>query len=85
MNAKKNALGSDLARVDAHTITSDEYDEIPELTDADMARGVWKIGDRVVSEAALAETLSVPAHRPIKPVYVRQFVALCDKIKELSP
>lgn len=51
MNAKKNALGSDLARVDAHTITSDEYDEIPELTDADMARGVWKIGDRVVSEA----------------------------------
>lgn len=40
---------------------------------------------QVFSRAALAETLSVPAHRPIKPVYVRQFVALCDKIKELSP
>lgn len=51
MNAKKNALGSDLARVDAHVITADEYDEIPELTDADMRRGTWKIGDRAVSEA----------------------------------
>ncbi|MDP1612166.1 MAG: hypothetical protein Q8M11_14020 [Sulfuritalea sp.] len=26
----------------------------------------------------------VPAHRPIKPVYVRQFVALADKAKELQ-
>jgi hypothetical protein len=26
----------------------------------------------------------VPAHRPIKPVYVRQFVALLDKAKELQ-
>ena len=25
----------------------------------------------------------VPAHRPVKPVYVRQFLALVDKIEEL--
>lgn len=50
MNANKNALGSDLARMDAHVIGMDEYDELPELTDADMRRGVWKIGERVVSE-----------------------------------
>jgi predicted RNA binding protein YcfA (HicA-like mRNA interferase family) len=34
----------------------------------------------VFSHAALPETVCVPAHRPIKPVYIRQFVALCDKI-----
>lgn len=39
----------------------------------------------VFSHPGVAETLSVPAHRPIKPVYVRQFVALCDKVKELKP
>lgn len=31
---------TDLARVDAHEITAEEYDEIPELTDAMMARAV---------------------------------------------
>jgi len=32
-------LKSDLARVDAHEIQSDEYDELPELTDDILARG----------------------------------------------
>jgi hypothetical protein len=32
----------------------------------------------------VAEKLCVPAHKPIKPVYIRQFVALIDKVKELS-
>ena len=27
---------------------------------------------------------SVPAHRPIKPVYVRQFIDLIDAVKELE-
>jgi len=31
------------------------------------------------------DIVSVPAHRPIKPVYVRQFVALVDKGKESQP
>lgn len=30
------------------------------------------------------EDVCVPAHRPIKPVYVRQFLALVDKAKELQ-
>ena len=45
MTAKNSALGSDLARMDAHTIKPQEYDELPEITDADMQRGTWKIGD----------------------------------------
>ncbi|GHU07239.1 HicA-related toxin-antitoxin protein [Betaproteobacteria bacterium] len=36
---------------------------------------------QVFAHALIAEKLSVPAHRPIKPVYIRQFVVLVDKIK----
>ena len=36
----------------------------------------------VFSHGAVMEIAVVPAHRPIKPVYVRQFVALVDKVKE---
>lgn len=39
---------SDLARVDAHAITPEEYDEIPELTDAMLARADFHVGDRFV-------------------------------------
>ena len=33
MSESKSASGSDLAKVDAHQVTPEEYDEIPELTD----------------------------------------------------
>lgn len=36
----------------------------------------------VFSHPVVAEVVSVPARRPIKPAYVRQFVALIDKAKE---
>ena len=51
MNAKLQNLGSDLTRVDAHVIQADEYDEIPELSDVDLARGTWKIASKAVSPA----------------------------------
>jgi hypothetical protein len=37
----------------------------------------------VFSFPGAEEDVCVPAHRPIKPVYVRQFVALVDKAKEV--
>ena len=40
------ALGSDLARVDAHVIKPHEYKELPELTDEMFARAVVKRGGR---------------------------------------
>jgi len=40
---------SDLARVDAHVIRPEEYDEIPELTDELFARTVFKKGGRPAS------------------------------------
>ena len=39
-------LGSDLKRVDAHVIQPDEYEELPELTDAAFARVVFKKAGR---------------------------------------
>ncbi len=34
-------IGSDMAKVDAHVITPEEYEEIPELTDEDFARAIF--------------------------------------------
>lgn len=38
----------------------------------------------VLSYPGIEEDVCVPAHRLIKPVYVRQFVALVDRAKELQ-
>ena len=50
MNASKRpsprALGSDLAKVAAHVIQPEEYDELPELTDDMLARGQVNKGGR---------------------------------------
>ena len=55
MTANRNdffpTLGSDLAKVDAHVIQPEEYDEIPEITDEMIAGGIWAIGGKVVSRA----------------------------------
>ena len=39
----------------------------------------------VFSHRSVPQAVCVPAHRPIKPVYVRQFVALIDQIEGTSP
>jgi len=38
----------------------------------------------VFSFSGVDEDLCVPAHRPIKPIYVRQFMAFVAKVKELQ-
>lgn len=53
MNAKKHASRlsskSDLAQVDKHRIKSEEYEELPELTDEMLARAKVNKGGRPVS------------------------------------
>lgn len=53
MNANKTAsrhsLKSDMARVDAHTLKQDEYDELPELTEEMLARAKVNKGGRPLS------------------------------------
>ena len=53
MNANKNAsrhsLKSDMARVDAHTLKKDEYEDLPELTEEMLARAKVNKGGRPFS------------------------------------
>jgi uncharacterized protein (DUF4415 family) len=42
-------LKSDLVRVDAHTVKSDEYEELPELTDDMLSRASVNKGGRPLS------------------------------------
>jgi uncharacterized protein (DUF4415 family) len=44
--ASPRSLGSDLGRVDKHVIQPAEYEELPELTDEMLARGVVNKGGR---------------------------------------
>jgi uncharacterized protein (DUF4415 family) len=54
MTESKKRLGSDLAKVDVHEIAREEYEEIPELTKADFARGVVNKGGRPVGRPRLS-------------------------------
>ena len=48
--ASRRSLGSDLARVAAHDIQPNEYEELPELTEDMLARGKVNKGGRPRSE-----------------------------------
>ena len=47
--ASAHTLKSDLKRVDSHKPKASEYSELPELTDAMLARGAVKRGGRPVA------------------------------------
>ena len=44
--ALRRTLGSDLKRVDAHVVQTEEYEELPELTDEMFAQAVFKKAGR---------------------------------------
>lgn len=77
MNAKKpelhRSLTSDLARVDAHVIHANEYDELPALDDAMLARGRINRGGRPVSA------------NPRKLLSIRLPVDVIDRWKATGP
>jgi uncharacterized protein (DUF4415 family) len=39
---------TDLKKLDTHVIQPEEYEDIPELTDEDFARGTWHIGGKPI-------------------------------------
>ena len=66
MNANKTAsvrtLKSDLKRIDAHRVAPDEYEDLPELTDAMLARGVLKRAGRpIATDPRRQVTIRLPA------------------------
>ena len=51
MTAKKQKSRTDWAKLDAHVITAEEYDEAPEWTDEQLDRAEISIGDRIIRPA----------------------------------
>ena len=48
--ASRRSLTSDLARVDAHVVKAEEYEDLPELNDDMLARAKVNKGGRPISE-----------------------------------
>ena len=48
-SVSRRSLKSDLARVDAHVVKAEEYEELPELTDDMLARAKISKGGRPLS------------------------------------
>lgn len=44
-------MGSDLDKVDAYVNTAADYDEVPDMADADPALVTWTVGGEPVTEA----------------------------------
>ena len=77
MNANKGvsrrSLRSDLARVDAHRVQPEEYEELPELTDDMLARAKVNKGGRPLS------------HNPRKLISLRLPVDVIERWKATGP
>ena len=44
MNAKRKRTGSNLRKVDSHAIAPAEYEDLPEVTEAMLARAQYRVG-----------------------------------------
>ena len=66
MSGKKaKPIGSDLKKVDAYVLGPKDYDEIPELTDEDFARGVWHRGGKPMPHGPRGRPKSQNPKRPV--------------------
>ena len=51
MTESKRAIHTDLAKLDAHEVQPEEYEDIPELTDEWFDKAEFAIGDTVIRPA----------------------------------
>jgi uncharacterized protein (DUF4415 family) len=54
-----------LKKVDAYVLRKADYDEIPELTDEDFARGVWHRGGKPLPHGPRGRPRSKNPKRPV--------------------
>jgi uncharacterized protein (DUF4415 family) len=64
MIARKRTLRSNLAKVDSHVIAPEEYEDSPELTEADFARAVPHVAGKRVSKAEFRAAVIKAVGRP---------------------
>jgi uncharacterized protein (DUF4415 family) len=53
MKENGTVFGSDFAKIDAHVIQPEEFEELPMLTEEMLARGVWKRNGKVIGRPKL--------------------------------
>ena len=79
MSESKRRIGSDLAKVDAHVIQPEEYEEAPEWTAEDFARADMHIGERLIRRGR------PPLARPKQAVKLRLSADVLDHFKAGGP
>ncbi|MGE4278204.1 MAG: BrnA antitoxin family protein [Magnetospirillum sp.] len=75
MSGNKHGLGSDLAKVDAHVIQPEEYEEIPELDDEWFAKADLREGGKLIRRGR------PPKETPKVPVTLRLDADLVAQLK----
>ncbi len=70
---------SDLARIDAHVVEPEEYDEIPEITDEMMARADFHIGGKLIRRGR------PPSPAPKRLVSIRLDPDVLDGLRATGP
>ena len=65
MIEKKRATASDLKKVDEYVLRREDYDDIPELTDEDFARGVSHRGGKPLPHGPRGRPKSRNPKRPV--------------------
>jgi uncharacterized protein (DUF4415 family) len=60
MTEKKRAIHTDLAKLDAHEIQPEEYEDIPELTDDFFDKADFYIGDKLIRRGRGRPPLDAP-------------------------
>ncbi|MBF0134794.1 MAG: hypothetical protein H7833_10970 [Magnetococcus sp. DMHC-1] len=63
MNVKLNGLKSDMQQVDAHIITPEEYEEIPELPPEFFTEGTLYRHGEPINRGKIASHVIVPSSR----------------------
>src|SRR3954468_17455024 len=76
MTAKKRAIETDWAKVDAYVLGPKDYEEIPEQTDEDFARGVLHINGVPVPRG---RPKSARPKQPVSLRLAREVMARCRR------
>lgn len=81
MSENKRVLGSDFRKVDAHEITPEEYDEIPELDDDFFERADLYEGETLIRRGRGRPALEQPKRQ----VTLRLDADLLDALRATGP
>ena len=79
MSESRKRIGSDLAKVDAHVIQPEEYEEAPELTEEQFARADLYHGDKLIRRGR------PPLDRPKEAVKLRLSPDVLDHFRAGGP